>query len=250
MHISELLAYRAEPVETWSTGFDVLDRLTGGFARGQLWVITGAPGTGRTTLLTQFVYGLATEHRFTVRFHTARSEPPEEVQARMLSLACREPRRHPRLPVAHTPAGHQAELAALREADLRVHSGRGWSIGLDWGDTEHVCLAIDEPEFNRPPVLAREGLDELRQFADRPGIALVTMPRSHCLEQAPNGDRLREEWASVADVMVEIAPTNDFGDVELRVLRNRRGPTGVVPAVLHQHLARFVQTRPTQEAYT
>lgn len=111
-------------------------------------------------------------------------------------------------------------LAALRGASLNVNVGGAWS-GSDAGRAERRCLAIDEPEFNRPPVLAREGLEDLRRYADQPGIVLVTVPRSHCLEPGPHGDRLREEWASISDVMIEIVPVDDLGNAEFHLLRNR-----------------------------
>lgn len=241
MHVSELLDYSPDPAVTWTTGMSDLDRLTGGFAGGQIWVITGEPSSGKTTLLTQFVYVLATQHQLTVDFTAAGSESLAEVRDRFLGLACRQ-----RGPLAEggvetLSAVLSARLDALRQADLRVHRGGAWSTEHAPGSGEGGCLAIDEPEFNRPPVLAREGFADLRGFADRSGLVLVTAPRSHCLEPTGQRERLREEWSSVADVILDIVPIDGQGGVELVVVRNRRGPAGIVHAVLQFHLARFAQ---------
>lgn len=243
MHISELLDRPLRVVEAWSTGFKELDRLTGGFTLGRLWVITGAPGAGKSTLLTQFVHRLATELGFEVQFHGARSDPADAIQDRFMAVGRVRPRTRPQDDVserASRPVSGE-RLAALRGASLNVNVGGTWSAS-DAGGAERRCLAIDEPEFNRPPVLAREGLDDLRRYADQPGIVLVTVPRSHCFEPGPYGDRLREEWASVSDVMIEIVPVDDLGNVEFHVLRNRQGPTGTFSAIQQSHFTRFVQS--------
>ena len=241
VHVSELLDYSPDPAVTWTTGWRDLDRLTGGFAGGQMWVITGEPGSGKTTLLTQFVYVLATQHQLTVDFTAAGSESLADVKHRFLGLACRRRWLPAEGGVETLSAVLSARLDALRHADLHVHRGGAWSTDHASSSGEGMCLAIDEPEFNRPPVLAREGLADLRGFADRSGIVLVTAPRSHCIEPTRRRERLREEWSSVADVILDIVPIDDQGGVELIVARNRRGPAGIVHAVHQFHTARFAQ---------
>ena len=248
MQIRELLDGDLDPVESWPTGLQVLDDLVGGFTLGQLWVITGSPGAGKTTLLTQMVHRLAVTFGFAVYFQPAGSDRTEEVRARLLSLATGRPRAVANQPPREVELSglRQEELSALRGADLHVGIGGGWSTNMPQEVATPACLAIDEPEFNRPPVLAREAREDLRLFADNSGLVLVTAPRSHCLEASPHGGRLREEWASVADVMVEIESTSEPGGAVLRVLRNRRGPTGVVPVVQQSHVARFVERAPSR----
>jgi replicative DNA helicase len=219
VHLQDLLDQRSEHHETWSTGLAELDRLTGGFALSQLWVITGIPGAGRSTLLTQFVYQLAANHRFSTDFHSARRESADVIGARFRALAGQ---------------------SRSSETNLKVWLGGGWFTRPTWPEASRQVLAIDEPEFNRPPVLGPEGLDELRRCADRPAIVLVSVPWNHCFEAVP-AERLRGEWASVADVMVEINPITEPGAAELRVIRNRCGPTGTVDTALDHHRARFVQ---------
>ncbi len=239
VRIDEFLDSPSEPVQAWPTGLAPLDELTGGFHRGRLWVITGAPGSGKSLLMTQLVHTLAVRHGVATEYVCSRHDHPDLTRSRLLSLAVH---RAPRLPDLVVPLDDLSELArtaldALRASTLDVDLGGGFTVP-HWPDADvgRRCLAVDDPEFKRPPVLDRTGRDELRRCADAGAVVLVTVPRSLCLEAAPSGDRLREEWSSTADLVLEIV-TSETGEGLLRVLQNRHGPTRDLPVTVLPHYA-------------
>lgn len=241
MRISDLLAQPPPPVETWPTRLRALDALTGGFRRDSLWVVTGAPSSGKTTLLTQLAYVLAVRHGFTTEVHGSRVDPPESMRARLLSLALRRAPVLPDLDVALEPRDERqaAELEALRSASFSVSTTGGFALPCGDVVPERWCLAVDDPDGKRPQVLDESGRSELRKVADAGAVVLVAVPRGLCVESSGARERLREEWASVADLVMELVP-GELGDTTLAVRLNRRGPLRDL-AVLHQwHRARFV----------
>jgi len=253
--ISEFLAQQPRQVEVWSTGIDGLDHLVGGgFSAGQLWVLTGAPSSGKSTLLNQFVFTLGVRHRRVVDYFGSRNDHPDLIRARLVSLAVGREPAPGSLVVSMREEDERAaaELEALRSARISVSTGGGFVIeALGDSDVPGRCLVIDDPEGKRPPVLAREARGELRATANQGGLVLVTVPRSLCLERVPRPiagtqprfarprERLREEWASVADVVVEISPTSVW-DSELRLWQNRWGHPGQVDVTYQPRRSRFV----------
>jgi hypothetical protein len=245
MLIREFLDTGSEERDSWPTGFSLLDSLTGGFGRGQLWVITGAPTAGKTTLLLQFVHSLAANHGFATDLYCSTADDPDLTRARFLSLAVRRAPSVPELAVSleNLSEGQQAGLDALRSARLEISMGDGFRIP-QWTDARERkrCLAIDDPEGKRPPPVLDPGARAtLRKAADGEAIVLVTVPRSLCLESATIGDRLREEWPSIADVVLELIPGVSGKDV-LRLWQNRRGPTRDIPVFSQVHYSKFVET--------
>ena len=241
MLIKELLDTGIDGCDSWPTGISSLDSLVGGFRRGQLWVITGAPTAGKTTLLSQLVYALAATHDFATDHHCSSADHADLTRARFLSLAVRRAPSLPELAVSleNLSESQQAGLDALRSARLEISMGDGFRIP-EWNDAREGkrCLAIDDPEGKRPPVLDSGARGNLRKAADGGVIVLVTVPRSLCIETATNGDRLREEWSSIADIMLELIP--GWGADVLRLWQNRRGPTRNIPVFPQLHYSRFV----------
>lgn len=242
MHVAQYLDQPTHKTDSWPTGLGELDRVTGGFRRGRVWVLCGAPGSGKSALLTQFVHLLAVKHAFEVVYQPGAATEPAQTRARLLSLAVR---RAASLPGQHVPlvdltSQQQASVEALREASLEIGEGGGFTIPT-WSaaTTRPRCLALDDPEGRRPPVLAPQIRQDLRRMADDDALVLLTAPLSSCLEASPDGTRLREEWASVADVIMELVPGR-AGGAMLRLWLNRLGPTTEIAVVTQWHLARVV----------
>ena len=256
--MDEFLALEPQKVETWSTGIAELDELVGGgFSGGRLWVLTGAPTSGKSTLLNQFVFTLGVRHHRVVDYFGSRSDHPDLIRARLRSLAVGCPPAPGTLvvPPREGDARAAAELEALRSSRITVFTGGGFVIeALGHSVVPGRCLVIDDPEGKRPPVLAREARGDLRATADRGDLVLVTVPRSLCFERVLNSlvgtptevtsprERLREEWASVADAIIEIAPTSVW-DSSLHLWQNRWGPQGYVNVTYEGRRSRFAGLR-------
>lgn len=249
----------ASPVsrEAWTTGIADLDGLLGGGVdAGRLWVITGAPSSGKSLLLTQFVFELGMRHQFDVDYFCSSVDPADLVRARLVSLAVGRGPSAGSLSV-NFPAGDTkalAELEALRSSRITVHTGGGFVIEPIGGPRgSRRCLAVDDPEGKHPPVLAPEGRTALRAAADLGDVVIVTVPRSLCLERIPplhpseawRGpqpvERLREEWAAVADLIVEVS-AGPVATGRLTVLQNRWGPLGGVEVMYQPHRSRFISS--------
>jgi hypothetical protein len=242
MRVADFLDQPPESRETWSTGLSSLDELVGGFARGQLWVITGAPTSGKSMLLSQLVFTLAVEHQFKTDYYCSRVDHPDLTRARLVSLAVR---RAPVLPHLVVPLGdlrarQRERLDSLAAAQLAIFTGGSLTIP-EWADARKAqrCLAIDDPEFKRAPVLDQGARHKLRAVADSGAVVLVTIPRSLCIESSESGERLREEWSAVADLVIETVP-GFAGDAVLSIKQNRRGPCLDIGVLAISHYSRFL----------
>lgn len=259
MLMKDFLGEEFPAVETLATGIGGLDDLVGGgFGRGRLWVLTGDPASGKSTLLSQFVFALGVRHDQVVDYFGSRSDHPALIQARLRSLATGIPPTPGTMlvPPPHAADSHAHEcLDALRTSRIRVFLGGGFIVEpLGDSAVPGRCLVIDDPEGKRPPVLAIEARRALRAAADRGDVVLVTVPPSLCFEptlaerddpqtaQNPAPRRLREEWSSVADVIVEIIPGSP-GTSSLCIWQNRWGPQGAVSLAYEHHRSRFVELR-------
>jgi replicative DNA helicase len=246
-HIAELLGLEP-PVrgESFTTGFTRLDALTDGFVMGSVWLVTGTPGQGCTTLLTQWAARLATEHGLPTWLVTPR-EDEHHCASRLVS--CMGKVRVQQLlrgEASAVDAGRlQVGRAALSRSQLFLKCG------------PHVTVPAWEENGNRAVVLDDVDLVEgatpsgVRSVADTGALVVASLPR-HVLVQDrhPDGD-LDPEWARVADVILEVRSRplaeehvdNRPGEADFAVLKHRRGPTTTVPVAFQGHYARFVDLR-------
>jgi hypothetical protein len=255
MTLSDLLDRDPEPRATWSTGIRALDApLGGGFSRGRLWVVTGAPSSGKSTLLAQFAYELGVRHGWAVDYFSSSADHPDLTRSRFLSRAVRRTAAPGSLEVVPRDGDERAasEVEALRSARISVTTGGGfWIESLGFAGDQNRCLVVDDPEGKHPPVLDSRGRQALRRAATAGDLVIVSVPRSLCLEHVPpphpseapkvtaRPERLREEWAAVADLVVEISAA-PLGSGHLNVWQNRWGPLTSVDVSYEPHRCRFV----------
>lgn len=202
--------------ESWATGLPTLDRVVGGFRRGQLWVITGSPRTGKSLLAIQFAHTLAVQHDFAVNFAQSKRDSGALTRARLVALSVgrqvTDPPDH-EMPDEWPLTQDRENLAWLCAARLEISEG-GLGLPNDAATGLRESIVIDDPG----PVQAGGGVSEaFREVADSGRIVIVTATRSHCFEEISNpilgdrGERLSEGWASVADVIVEVVPDPESG---------------------------------------
>lgn len=237
--MNALAEWRATRPAPRSTGFAEVDEVTGGFAPGQVWIITGTPGQGRSTLALQWALLLCTQHGVRTEFVSAR-EPEHLVAARLMSGAAR-------VPVSHLwnddlTATDDERLRAARHvvdgSPLRISGpGRISALTSEFGDWPEAVVCDDadleagaSPE--RIASLVAEGL-----------LVVLTLPRAEVIR--PDGIDLA--WARTADVILDIdrpdlvdADSVRPGEADLSIVRNRWGPSRRTTVAFQGHYARFV----------
>jgi len=247
-HIRELLAHQKPgPSPKWSTGLAALDELTGGFRPGEVWLVTGTPGQGCTTLLSQWAGKLAMQHALPTWLLCPR-EDTQSCAARLLASTGKLPMRDlidKRYDHIHTAALREAR-GALARSELFVRVGSGVSIPAGNDDDGNRAVLVDDADLVNGISPAR-----VRGLANDGAVVIAALPR-HLLVQDrhPDGD-LDPDWARVADVIVEIrsrrlhetVPGDRNGEAEMTVFKFRRGPTMVITLAFQGHYARFVDLR-------
>lgn len=240
--ISDLLSEPAQdhgPALT--TGFVRLDELTGGFQADQVWLITGGPGQGCSTLMTQWAGQLAATQGWPTWLLAPRESEAATVARLLASLG--------KLPLNHLQAGRyedldEARLEAARgrlmRAQLWVRTGAHLVVPQLAGAPSPRVLAFDDGDLigGLTPTTARE-------LAGKGACVLVSLPRHLLVEGPGQWDDLEPAWARVADAIVEVRsnglPDERLGEAELSLLKNRRGPLTVAHVAFQGHYARFVE---------
>jgi predicted ATPase len=252
----------ADPVVTggwggprYSLGLTELDeRLGGGLAVGELWVLTGAPGHGRSMLLTQIAARLALHHRLPSWLVSSR-DPSPVVAGRLMA-------REGRVSLSEvaddllTGESRDRLLAArkrLEAAPLSVFAGADAS---QYWPSEHAdeptgsprVVLLDDPRWTTTSEVG--DLTQARALANRGWAVVVTLPRSLVLSGTSYQSDLREAM-SAADVVIDVRSSelravdatvafDEPGLGALTVLRNRRGPVGSVFVDVRHHHAWLV----------
>ena len=224
-----------------TTGFDRLDQLTRGFQAGQVWLVTGAPGQGRSTLVTQWAGQLAVTHGCPTWLLAPRESEATTVARLLASLG--------KLPLNHLLCGREEDLDEprfetardrLRRAQLWIGTGASLTVPHLAGVSPPFLMAFDDGDLigGLTPGIA----DEL---AGNGACVLVSLPR-HLLVQGPGQwDDLEPSWARVADAIVDVRsnglPEERLGEADLSLIKNRRGPLTVARVAFQGQYARFVE---------
>lgn len=234
----------------FTTGLGELDARVGGIGTGELWLIIGAPGQGRSMLLTQLAARLALHHQ--VPTWLAADRDPAHVVSGRLHAA------NARVPLAHiaddrlTDTDHerlQAATRRLEDAPLTVlaqpHARHQIVDEAARRASRPVALLFDDPDWQ-----SVWDLTEARALADRGSSVLVALPRHRLLPGRAYQSDL-DPVTEIADLVIEVRHTglvaadvdardDQPGYAALAVLRNRRGPVGTVLVAFEGHYARFV----------
>jgi hypothetical protein len=224
-----------------STGLADLDALTSGVWPGDLWVITGRTGAGKSVFVLDLARSAAIGQQVPTAVILGREDKRDAV-TRLLSAEARVAVHHLRLgaltdddwarlvrrmgevgdrPLRMTQVGTDVRLATPEEMlaaaaeTVRRHDTR--------------LLALD----SLPPENARHHLHGLKELAARERVAVLVV-------LADDADRaaIEEESARHADVVIRVDRDHDMqcdgeqspraGEADLAVLRHRRGPISVI----------------------
>lgn len=237
----------------YSTGLRELDDRLGGLAAGELWVLTGAPGQGRSVLLTQLARRLACDHGVPTWLSSNR-DPGVVVSGRMHAALARVPLNH--LADDRLADGDRSRLATATEqltaAPLHVRDGR---FAADYLTDDLLSRPVEGPVaalLDDPAWPSGWHLDSARRLADLGVIVVVTLPRERVLDGPAYRCDLHPEIA-LADIVVEVRHDNlaaadvdpvldQPGYAALAILRNRRGPVGTTVVEFQPHYARYLDT--------
>lgn len=251
------------------TGFSDLDQLLNGLHPGQLIVVAGRPGLGKSTVGLDFVRHAAVRHSLTSAVFSLEMSKVEIVM-RILSAEARVP------------------LHVLRSGSL---SDDDWTkLARKMGEISEAPLFIDDtPNLTMMEIRAKarrlkqrhdlkllvvdylqlmtspkrvesrqqevselsRGLKLLAKEIDCPVVAIAQLNRGpeQRTDKRPQLSDLRESGAIEQDADVVILLHRDdyydkesprAGEADLIVAKNRNGPTDTISVAAQLHLARFV----------
>jgi replicative DNA helicase len=252
-----------------STGFPALDALTRGLVRGNLLVIAGRPGAGKTSLALSMARDLSLRQgRRAVLFSLEMSA--EELALRVLSAEAEIPfQRLVRGVLSHEQWNrvHDA-VRTVRRSPLHVGDSSTLSLGelsaavrrLCWQQAVDVVL-VDYLQLmhsgHQHPTEALElgaitrGLKQLAREIHIPVVLLSQLSREP--ERRGTGSRpklsdLRGSGSIEQDADLVLfpwprespqPPQPQEGNVELIIAKHRNGPTGSLPVLLSRELMDF-----------
>lgn len=245
--------------------FAPLDRITGGFERGQVTVLAARPSVGKSALALQLLYVVARDQGVPVgciSLEMAR----RDVLLRLLAMASGVNTHAVRAgwPVS---AGELEALRAAREQldmlplaidadpDTRLESVLGRArrlvteqraelLAIDYLQLMHVSRSRPENREREVAAISR-ALKGLARELDVPVIVLSQLNRNveHRASAEPVLADLRDSGSleQDADLVLLLHRTDEEqGLVQVHVAKNRNGPVGRVPLRFVEHTASFV----------
>lgn len=240
--VDALGAWRATQPPLRSTSFAALDLVCDGFVPGRIWLITGTPGQGRSTLATQWALQLATQHGMLTHLVSTR-DPIHLLATRFLAAASKTPVSHlwTNQITTYEDAKLQRARLMLTDAPLRIVEPRRPSV-----------LTSDPPQADTPDALVIDDADleagafpeRLAEFAGRGVLVIATLPK----HQVISPDGIDPAWARVADHILDVERPDALdlnshrpGEADLHLVRNRWGPQTVTTVAFQGHYSRFVE---------
>ncbi|MFI7691736.1 replicative DNA helicase [Nonomuraea sp. NPDC049655] len=256
---------------------DLAHLLGGGFRKGQLVVVAGRPGLGKSVLSTDLVRKAAIKDgERSIIFSVEMSE--EDILQRITAAEGRVPLR-----AIQTRNVTRQQLAAAAEAGARIS---GSPLTIDYAPActlEHIrsqlrwlsredpakLAVVDYLQIMRAPKNPRRDLElgmitqELKAMAGEFGLTIVLLSQLNRdsqkrADKRPQIAELRDSGSieSDADVVILIhredayeAETPRAGEAELIVAKNRSGPQGTVIVAAQLHYSRLIDmARPEDDA--
>lgn len=243
----ERVGGRRHPVgERLWTGFHDLDRLTGGRNAGQLWLVNGASGVGKSVLALNFARSCSIAHGAEVLWLCTR-DPATALVERLLSAEARVPRHH--MWTGEMTDDDWARLARrmgeIVEAPFSIaeipRTADVATAALDALSTRPTArlLLVDSLESGRD--LAT--LASLRELAARTETWIVAIA-----PYVTDGSQveIEELQAKHADLVLRLYREDQWnkdtpraGEADLIVSRYRTGPTATITVHFQGHYSRF-----------
>lgn len=247
------------PSEVTPTGFRTLDALLhGGLRSGTVLALSGAPGSGRTSLALMIAYMAARTHAGVEI--VGRGIDDMEIVARLAARALR--RTYPQSEVTYTDiwsgnvfgndtvrrAVGEAVDTVMQKVGTHLHItrlGPGESIETFaprstqlWARYERVVLVVDDIEG----LVAGAGIAPLDARIVSAAYELRSLAEQGCAVVLTTLSRHAELVAPAATAMVELRTLvsgEGPADMELAVTKNRVGPTGRIPLKVHFSATEF-----------
>jgi len=252
---------RGTTTEALTTGIEELDRLLGGLRPGQVYVMAGRTGQGKTALATSIALGLAMTGRPPVLFASLEMTPEDMAGRAMAWLGnvaqsrIRQGREVPmtgeELQATNAAAGEIRRRVRVLSGDLAVRDVRARarqlqaSHGLSLVVVDYLQLMRPEAsgKANRERDVAElsRGLKRLALQLQVPVIALSQLNREADERATPVLKDLRESGAIEQDAsaVVFLWPSESPDVVRLIVAKSRFGPCGEAKALFIRALTRF-----------
>lgn len=241
------------------TGFTDLDHLTLGLHPGELWVVTGRSGAGKSV----FALDVARSASVTGGARTAvvqSRDAPNDLALRLLSAQGRVPLLHLRNQNL-APADWKRVDTVLNDCSTapltltHVDFPRtALTTAAGMLDVAAVVLAEQRPRLlivdDLPASTAPAQLMELKEQAADTGACLLVVISE---ESSRPMFEIERDSALVADVILQISrdhelPPGDMGpragEADFLVLRNRHGPISCITVAFQGHYCRFVDMTP------
>lgn len=250
------------------TGFRDLEFLTGGFQSGELVILGGIPGMGKTALALSIAGNGSIDHKKRVLYVSTKESKPALVQRLLIRNAMvnghllrtgRLPQRdYPKLSIAIGPITEaplyfccepRVTIKSITEAAKALKSERS----LDFLIVDHLQMVLVNPAQQNKYEDVTIVVNELKRLARELNIvilALSAMNRTARDRNSPEprlsdlGDSGAIETTSDTVMLLHRAEVFDLeaekGKAELHVAKQNSGPTGIIPLVFVAEYASFL----------
>ncbi len=254
------------------TGFDDLDRMTGGLQRSDMIVVAGRPGQGKTSLLLNIALNAAKRFQQRVAIFSlemSHAQLTERLVAQEAGIDSQRLRtgdlrdeEWPRFVQAQAALGDVPividDTPALSISQLRAKARRlDADHGLDLILVDYLQLmTTDRRSENRNQEVAAlsQGLKNLARELNVPVVVASQLSRAveQRMDKRPMLSDLRDSGAieQDSDVVLFLYRDGAYHDTcetpnatELIVAKHRKGPTGTVNLFWQGHLTRFLNTQ-------
>ncbi|MEU9661459.1 replicative DNA helicase [Streptomyces chartreusis] len=252
-----------------ASGFRDFDLLNSGFRPGELVIVGGASGMGKSTLGLNFIRSCSVA-RSHASFLISPQMGREEMMMRILAAEAG-------VAIHHMRSGSMTDddwtrlarvMPSVADAPIYMVDEPSYTIGelvssckrlrrskdlrlivIDGIDLLHVDPALSSGDHERDLAVMVRELRKMAKELNLPVIALFNMrrPPERYSHHRPEVRDIPDYLESVADVVILLHREDAYerespraGEGDLIIAKNRNGPTAVVTAAFQGHYARFV----------